>query len=210
MKRYLCLALCFLMFFTVGCSGDKNPSSDGSGSSEGIVDTVSKGKLGDIKYPLGADVTEVKEYYGKLAADYEQQMMQQEQEESAHNHADGHEDDGPYYEEISHSGYTEIDIADAHFYYEDEKADGGIAVISTDCEVLGFTPGFTTKYEIEDAINQTGTTLNITEAEKVFLAYDAEDVIILRYEFEDYRLDFYFYDNTLMNTVLMDTAKWGV
>ena len=61
---------------------------------------------------------------------------------------------------------------------------------------------------MEEANEQKGDTLNATDAELVFLAVRQEEVIILRYEYDNLRLDYYFYDNLLITTVLSDTDVW--
>ena len=101
-----------------------------------------------------------------------------------------------------------IDISTARFYFENTKQDKGVSVIATDSETFGFTPGVTTKYEVEDSIKAEGETFNATDDELRFLAVRTEPVLVLRYEYEDYTLDFYFYENTLITTVLTDTDNW--
>ncbi len=194
----LVLALCILPL--VGCR-DENPSSSSDNSATGQIDALaSDGKLGDIKYGLGANIADVKKYYSDLEAEF----LSEHSDEDGHNH----DEEYVYYSFETKSDYSIIDIADARFYFENTKQDKGVSVIATDSETFGFTPGVTTKYEIEDSVKAEGEIFNATEDELRFLAVRTEPLLVLRYEFEDYNLDFYFYENILITTVLTDTNNW--
>lgn len=200
MKRVLAVILCLALLLLAGCSGGSD--KDNSSSEEGNT-IVSSGKIEGIDFGLGADVTTVKQHYSALAEEYKQNHTG----EDGHNH--GEEDEHfAYYDFTEKTDYSIIDIADARFYYLNGQEDKGIAAIATDSAAFGFTPGVTTKYEVEEATEKEGETLNATEAELVFLAVRQEDVILLRYEYDNYRLDYYFYDNMLITTVLSDTDVW--
>lgn len=206
MKRLICLLLCLAMLVLAGCEKkDTDVSSQKSATGE-IDNLVADGKLDGIKFGLGADVSEIKAYYKNLANEYN----------NSHDHSDediNHihdEDNYAYYAEKIEADYTVIDISTARFYYEKGKEDKGIAVIATDSATFGFTPGVTTKYDVEDALKADGETINAGETELKFLAVRTEPVIVLRYEFGDYRLDYYFYDNVLITTVLADTSVWKI
>lgn len=198
MKKIIAILITAVLICFAGCTGgntDKNPQEEGNS-------IVSSGKIEGIDFGLGADVSTVKEHYSALAEEY------------SHNHteSDGHdhsEDENfAYYELIQEDGYSIIDIADARFYYLHDKQDKGIAAVATDSAAFGFTPGVTLKYEVEAAFEEKGDTVNAGEEELKFLAVRQDSVIILRYEFENYQLDFYFYDNMLITTVLLDTELW--
>lgn len=194
MKKIICLVLCFLMLCLAGCGGDKENSSSDASALGKIETVVAKGKLDGIEYGLGADIEKVKEYYSNLAAEYEKE----------HNDGDGHSHDmdAPFFAEDKKDGYIIYDISFARFFYEKGKESDGISAVATDGEVFGFTPGVTTKYEVEEAMTKEGESLNATEEELFFLPVRTEPVLILRYEIEDIQLDYYFYDNTLITTVI--------
>ncbi len=201
MKKLLCLLLSLCLLVLAGCGAQDSNSSDSSDKNS-IEASAAEGKLEGIKYGLGADVDGVKEYYSKLAADYEAQHI----DGDGHNH----DTDAPFYMESREEGYTVLDISTARFYFENEKKDKGIAAIATDGEVFGFTPGVTAQYEVEEAISLKGKVINAGESELKLLAVRTEPVLILRYGFEDYQLDFYFYDNLLITTAISHTKNWKI
>ena len=98
--------------------------------------------------------------------------------------------------------YTEIDVATCRFYYENKNQDKGIVAIATDTNVLGFEMGITTKQEVEEAVGKKGEVFAATKEEETFLAFPLENLTIFRVEYTKAVLDFYFYENTLVNAVL--------
>lgn len=193
----LVLSLCILSL--AGCRDDEGSSSNNSATGE-IDALAADGKLDDIKYGLGADIDDVKKYYSDLEAEF----LSEHTDEDGHNH----DEEYVYYNFEKKSDYSIIDISTARFYFENDKQDKGVSVIATDSETFGFTPGVTTKYEVEDSVKAEGETFNATDDELRFLAVRTEPVLVLRYEFEDYTLDFYFFENTLITTVITDTDNW--
>lgn len=196
MKKIICLILCLAMLCLVGCGGDKDNSSSDTSSLGKIESVVAEGKLQGIDYGLGADIEKVKEHYSNLAAEYEKE----------HNDGDGHDHShdtaAPFFAEDTKDGYVIYDISSARFFYEKGKEPDGISAVATDGELFGFTPGVTTKYEVEEAMTQEGESFSATEEELFFLPVRTEPVLILRYEIEEVQLDYYFYDNTLITTVI--------
>ncbi len=208
MKKLLCLFLSLAIFCLAGCSGDENSSLD-TGSIDNEIETaVSEGRFDMSDYGIGAEVAKVQEYYSGLVEDYEALHMgdgaSEGHEDEAHVHDHNDELKIPYYDEDEKDGYTEIDVSDIRFYYETENKDKGITVIATDVDVFGFTMGITTKQEVEEAIGDKGKTINATADEIRFLAFPTEPLIILRYEYENRELDFYFYDNAIVTTLIRD------
>ena len=205
MKKLIAISLCLALVFSlfVGCSKDTS-SDDASGSTAtGKIDSMAeKGKLEGIKFGLGSDIEEVKAHYQGLAIKYEN-----EHGNDNHDHGVTGEEAHYYYLKDKET-YTEIDISSARFYFEKGKEEKGISVIACDSDTFGFTVGVTTKYEVEDAVKAEGESFNATEAELRFLAVRTEPILVHRYEYENYVLDFYFYDNLLVTTVIMDTENW--
>lgn len=195
----LLLVLTFCIVAFAGCRDDEGSSSTNSATGE-IDALAADGKLDNIKYGLGADIDDVKKYYSDLEAEF----LSEHTDEDGHNH----DEEFVYYNFEKKSEYSVIDISSARFYFENTKQDKGISVIATDSETFGFTPGVTTKYEVEDSVKAEGETFNATDDELRFLAVRTEPVLVLRYEYEDYTLDFYFYENTLITTVLTNTDNW--
>jgi hypothetical protein len=203
MKKLLCLLLTFCLLCFAGC-GDNHTNPSAHQNKNGIEVSAMAGKLEGIKYGLGASVDEVSGYYKKLADDYEAQHS----ESDGHDHS--HDTAAPFYMEKQKEGYTILDISTARFYFENNKKDKGVAAIATDGEIFGFTPGVTAKYEVEEAISAKGKVLNAGESELCLLAVRTEPVLVLRYKFEDFQLDFYFYDNVLITTAISNTKNWKI
>ena len=205
MKKIIALALCICLISCLfaGC-GKAEPSADiSSSTATGKNDSqASKGKIDGVEYGLGADIETVKAHFKELADAYEE-----EHGEDNHDHgvtgAEAH-----YYYLDEYEDYTVIDVSSARFYYENGKEDKGVSVIASDSDTFGFSVGVTTKYEVEEALRAEGKSVNAGEDELRFLAVRTEPVLILRYEFGDYQLDFYFYDNLLITTVISDTSNW--
>ena len=199
MKKLIAIFLCISLLGLAACSGgegkDENPS-------EGTVSSpVASGKIDGIDFGLGADVSVVREHYYSLA-------VSDSSVDTGDDHNHENEEPQAYYNHTEKDGYSVIDISEARFYYVHGKEDKGIAAVATDSAAFGFTPGVTYKYEIEEATEAEGETLNAGEKELKFLAVRQEEVIVLRYEYENYQLDYYFYDNMLITTVLLDTTIW--
>ena len=198
--------LCISLVTLAGCGAAPSSSEPSSSkSATGEIDSLAAdGKVDGIKYGLGANLEELKEYYETLAEEYEAEHSGTDE----HVHNDGEE--FHYYAFEEGEDFCTIDISKARFYYETGKEDKGVSVIATDSETFGFVPGETMKYEVEDAIKAEGDIFEATEDELRFLAVRTEPLIVLRYEFVDYQLDFYFYDNLLVTTVLIDTNNWNL
>lgn len=206
MKKILALVLCFSLLALAGCGAapsSSEPSSSKSATGE-IDNLAADGKVDGIEYGLGADIEEVKTYYENLANEYATEHA------GSDEHVHGDAEEYHYYNFEEGEDFCTIDISKARFYYETGKEDKGVAVIATDSETFGFVPGETMKYEVEDAIKAEGDIFEATEDELRFLAVRTEPLIVLRYEFEDYQLEFYFYDNLLVTTVLIDTNNWNI
>lgn len=200
MKKLLCLVLALSMLCLWGCGTSKDDASSQNQEISEVQKAAESGKLSASKFGLGASPKEVKEHYKKLSYDYK--AAHKEETEEDHIHSD---EKIPFYDLDLKGKYTEIDVADCRFYYENKNEDKGIVAIATDADVLGFKVGITTKQEVENSVGKKGETFNATKDEEIFLAVSIEDLMIFRVEYTDALLDFYFYDNTLVNTVLKST-----
>ncbi len=207
MKKLFAILICICLISCVfaGCSEEKEPEKPPVTTADGKIDAVAaEGKLEGVDFGLGADIEALKIHYEELAEKYEE-----DHGEDNHDHGVTGEE-GHYYNLEENDEYTVIDVSSARFYFENGKEDKGVSVIATDSDVFDFKVGTTTKYEVEEALKAKGDSLSATEAEFRFLAVRTEPVLILRYEFGDYQLDFYFYDNILITTVIMDTENWTI
>ncbi len=191
----LCLAVC-LVFAFAGCGNTETPETNPE-----IEELAISGKIDGIDFGLGSDVATVKQHYKSLAESQEDHF-----ESDDHDHSAEH----AYYNLITKDGYSIIDISTARFYYVQGSEDKGIAAISTDGPTFGFTPGVTMKYEVEESVESSGKTLNATEDDLRFLAVRTGDTVILRYEYNNYQLNYFFYENVLIATVLVDTSIWTI
>ncbi len=208
MKRIIALVLCLCLTACLfaGCrkSTDESKNNTDSSTDGSISAIAADGKLDGVEYGLGAKIADVKAHYEALANEYEE------------NHGDDDHDHGligeesHYYALKEKEGYNIIDVSSARFYYETDNEAKGVLVIASDSDTFGFNVGITTKYEVEEAVNAKGKTFNATEAELRFLNVRTEPVLVLRYEFDDYNLDFYFNDNLLITTVITDTENWTI
>ena len=204
MKKIVCMLLSLAILFSfAGCKKGDNPSSVNSGETS-VEEYAKQGQIPELKFSLGADIESVKQYYSDLVAQFEKEET--EEENPGHNH----EDLEAYYFDVAEGEKTvRMDTGNTFFFYEKAKADKGISVISTKETAFGFVPGSTIKQEIEMAFESKGETLDATEDDMYFVI-QTDTSVILRYTFENIKLDFYFTDNILMTTVIMNTQNWTV
>lgn len=208
MKKILSIIICLCLIFSLSaCGGNRNDALEDDSQKDYIEQTVRKGKLDICEYGLGSDIEAVKDYYKQLADNYDEITEEHDTEGCNHDHTS--DPNFAYYEVSKKNGYTVIETADVRFYYTKNTEDG-ITAIASDSAVFGFTPAVTTKYEVEDAIAASGKTVNANEDDLKLLAMPSDSVIILRYTFDEYQLDFYFYENSLITTVILDREKWEI
>ncbi|MBQ1187286.1 MAG: hypothetical protein IIX54_06345 [Clostridia bacterium] len=205
MKKLLCIILALFVLCLAGCKSDKDVTSSLSGNTE-IETAVQNGKFVGADYGIGADVKEVKDHYKKIVEDYEAIHMGEGagegHEHEHHIHDANNEDKIPYYDADPEGNYVEIDVADFRFYYESKNAEKGIVAIATDADVFGFVMGSTSKQEVEEAVGKEGVTTNATEEDKIFLAFNQDNLIIFTCTYEERAVSFYFYENLLVTAVI--------
>ncbi len=205
MKRIICLLISLAMLFSLaGCKKEENNNSNPNGSEISVEEYAKKGQIPEQKFALGTDIETVKKYYSDLVAQYSEENPNEE------NTGHSHEDVEAYYFDVIEGEKTvRMDTGNTTFFYEKAKADKGISVISTKETAFGFVPGSTTKQEIELAFETKGKTLDATEDDMYFVI-QTDSYVILRYNFENIKLDFYFTENLLMSTVIANTQNWTV
>ncbi len=201
MKRFFAALLVFLLLFTlVGCKKD---NKDGVTEDRGqeITAQVEKGSIPEVTFAVGSGIDEVTDYYEELIAN-----MEEEHQEGGHVHGE----DDVYYNVYEGNLAVEITTGKMSFYYEKSKKAKGISVIKTTEDAFGFKTSVTTKNEIEQALTSlNGKTVVATEDDLYFLPY-AEESLVLRYNIGKYQLDFYFNENILVTTVLLNTENWTI
>lgn len=205
MKKIFCMLLSVAILFSfAGCKNKEVGQGNIETSETSIEEYAKKGQIPELKFSLGSDIETVKKYYSDFVSQFEEE--QSEEENPGHNH----EDLEAYYFDVTEGEKTvRMATGNTTFFYEKAKADKGISVISTKDTAFGFEPGSTTKQEIEASFETKGKTLDATDDDMYFVI-QTENCVILRYTFENIKLDFYFTDNILMTTVIMNTQNWTV
>ena len=205
MKKIICMLLSLaLLFALAGCKDGQNGTANINSGDVALEENAKNGQIPEQKFALGADIQTVKQYYSDIVANHEQEET--EEENPGHNH----EDLEAYYLDVAEGEKTvRMSIGNTTFFYEKAKANNGIAVISTKENAFGFQIGNTTKQEIEMAFMEKGQTVDATDDDMYFVI-QTEPCVILRYTFENIKLDFYFSNNVLMTTVIMNTQNWTV
>lgn len=204
MKKLLCVFLCLAMFTLAACTPTPDDVSSEPAALSKMEVSASKGEIEGLKFSLGADVKEVKDYFKKLAEDYED-----EHGDDKHDHTNlmGNEEYA-YYELVDMPDYMLIETAEARYYYDGMNSSKGILAIATDNEAFGFIPGLTSKYEVESEFSSACETVTADEDDFELLSMPQDGTLILRYTVEQYQLDFYFLDNMLLSIAIVDTENW--
>ena len=95
-----------------------------------------------------------------------------------------------------------------HSPLSSSNSKNGISVIVSTDDAFGFKNGSSRK-DVEDRLSSLKTQkLNAGEDELYFVPLS--EALILRYVSGKYQLDFYFYENALVATVLRDTENWTI
>ena len=205
MKKIVCMLLSLALLFSLaGCNNNQNGTANINSGEVSIEEYAKNGQIPEQKFALGTNIETVKKYYSDLISQYEQENPNEE------NTGHSHEELEAYYFDVTEGQLTvRMDTGNTSFYYEKSKADQGISVISTKENAFGFETGSATKQEIEMAFDSKGKTIDATEDDMYFVI-QTEPCVILRYIFENVKLDFYFSDNVLTTTVIMNTQNWTV
>ena len=205
MKKIVCMLLSLAILFSLsGCKKGEGNKTGSNNSEISVEEYAKKGQIPEQKFSLGTDIQTVKQYYSDIVAQYEEEGPTEE------SPGHSHEDLEAYYFDVTEGEKTvRMATGNTTFFYEKAKADKGISVISTKDTAFGFEPGSTTKQEIEASFETKGKTLDATDDDMYFVI-QTENCVILRYTFENIKLDFYFTDNLLMTTVIMNTQNWTV
>ena len=209
MKKLVCLILALaLILCFAGCKKEEvAPEPQVVPQNAEIAKIVNQGMFEDSVYGINEDYTVVKGYYKDLYDDY---MATHSgagagdgHEDEIHTDGGGHDHENfPYYELTRGEVYIEIETEKFRFYFESDSSDKKVIAIATDADVFGFVSNVTTKQEIENTVGSDNKTFNATEEDLAFVGIRQDNTLILRYEFENNILDFYFCENTLQTTVI--------
>lgn len=201
MKKIIAILISLVFLFSLAACGDKEaPKTEGDEAlKNSIAESVSVGKIPEVKYAIGTASEEIDKYY----ADIEKQM-----EEAHEGDGNVHSDDDMMLNSMEgYLSYT-YEIGTEKYFYEKAKKAAGISVICSLEDAFGIKQG-TSKSEVEAAL--TGLELQTLQASEEELYFvPLIEAIVLRYKSGDYRLDFYFSNNELVATVLINTKNWTI
>lgn len=197
------LALTFVFAF-VGCKKEEAPADVSSveNRSDEIASAVAEGKIPEAEYKLGEKTSTLSNRYTEIVNE-----QYQHPEEGGHVHGDG-----DVYYDRTEDEETVCYAFDSKFiyYYQKDKSDKGVSAIISYDDAFGFKQGSSRK-DVEDRLSSLKTQkLNAGENELYFLRNGDGNYIVLRYVSGKYQLDFYFYENALVATVLRDTENWTI
>lgn len=194
MKKLLCSVVVLTMLFCLcGCGGAAKNTSSGVTPADPTENekAAAAGKIPELSFALGDDPDEIITFYE------EQDPTSQPEEEIDR-----------YFEVIRGQNSVTIAAGSQTYYYERANKDKGVSVLCSSDQAYGFTVGVTTLQEVESSFSGSAQRLTATEDDQYFLIAPVEDCTILRYRYEDVKLDFYFSENVLIAAVLMNTANW--
>ena len=194
------MALVFI-FALVGCSKETVSSEGYEGKMRTITENLFAGKIPEVEYALGDNPDGIKKHFDDLLAGEEHS-----EEEENHNHS---------HDEVTSFTVTEgfrsvkMDAGKFVYHYEVDKKDRGVSVIVSYTEAFGFTAGETTMQEVSACFDPNSIVkFTATEDDMYFLVYPVENCMILRFEADNYKLDFYFSDNVLVAALIMEKENW--
>ncbi len=202
MKKIVSLMLCLLMVIgIVGCGkteGEKEEEKPQNVSAE-FKTNVTAGKIPEVKFAVGTAASELDKYY----SDTEKAM------EEAHNGGgEVHSDDDMLLSSVEGFSTHTYEIGSEKYFYEKSKKDKGVSVICSLGDAYGFKHG-TSKADVEAALEGLELqTLKAGESELYFVPLI--EAVILRYTEGDIRVDFYFNNNELVATTLLNFKNWTI
>lgn len=196
-KRIVAFLSAAVMVGCLAACGDKGKDTSATSSvfvvNKEITDSVSQGKLGNIKYGIGGSVDAIKSDFHYQDEDYWT------------NSADHHEQE---LEITEKSYYVRLDAGTARFFYLLDKADSGIGYIACLEDIYDFSINVSEAYDIERQLGNPDASGTASEEEKFFLRVSESDITYVSYNIDKYVLSFYFENNVLVATTLYDPEIW--
>ena len=194
------LALSFVFAFA-GCKKEDAPAPTSSveNRSDEIAEAVAAGGIPEAEYKLGEKISTLSERYNEI-------INEQYNTPTDGGHVHGEND--IYYDRTEGELSVSYAFSKFRYYYEKAKSTNGVSVVVSTDDAFGFKNGSSRK-EVEDRLSSLKTEkLNAGEDELYFVPIS--EALILRYKSGKYQLDFYFYNNELVATVLRDTENWTI
>lgn len=201
MKKIISVLVCFALMLSFAACGKKDePIVSGDETvKSAITEAVSKGQIPELKFSLGASVEDLDKYYAEM-----------EKQISENHQGDGHVHTDEDMLLNAMEGYLSFtyEIGNEKYFYEKAKKTAGVSAICSLSDAYGIKLG-TSKADVEKAL--TGMELQTIQAgEQELYFVPLIEAIILRYKSGDYKLDFYFNNNELVATVLVNTKNWTI
>lgn len=195
MKKLTALLLSVCMLFVLCACGGNKDNTDSTSSNTQTIDLVAlmkQGKIPEAEFTIGTPVDTI----------LNSQSTDEETTDDGHNHED------IMFEEGNRS--NSISLEGVKYYYEKEKESSGISSIVCQFNAYGFEISEITGKS--DVINTFSgieyTEHTATNDEIYFLPFEIEDCEVLTYTADNFRLDFFFVDNSLLAVNLVDTTLW--
>ena len=198
----ICLSLVLIVCIFSACSNETTSSTDIKDNKAAVTEGIKNGKIPEIDYALGDNPDGIKKHFEDLLA------QNDHSEEEDHNHS---HDDVTSFTVTEGISTVKMDAGKFVYHYEKSKKSNGISVIVSYTKAFGFTAGETIMQEVSACFEQNSITkFSASEDDMYFLVYPLSDCMILRNDTGNIRLDFYFSENVLVATVIMDKANWTV
>jgi len=201
MKKLIAVILSFLLCLSLAaCSKEVVSSNDYKQKMETITESLNKGKIPEIEYALGDNPDGIKKHFEDLLGN------ESHDEDEGHNHS---------HDEVTSFTVTQglrsvkMDAGKFVYHYEIDKKEKGVSVIVSYTEAFGFTAGESTMQDVAACFDPNSVkTVLPSDDDMYFLVYPSSDCMVLRYEKDNLKLDFYFSENVLIATVLLDKSNW--
>ena len=197
MKKLLAVILPLLLLLSFAAcrqDGDKDDGGSTVQDKYNLAEYMKKGEIPEAEFTLGMTVEDIKSHLesSETGSDY------------GHNHAEYYEDENT----ANRSDY--IAVGEVLYYYEAAKAENGISSIVCQVNAFGFEASeLTGKSDIKNAFpSMKYTEREVTNAELYFIPVELEGVSAITYTVDNYRLDFFFMEDSLLAVNLVDTNYW--
>ena len=195
MKRILALLLALVFVFSfAGCKKEKEPQNETPSYQFDIAALAKEGKMPESTYALGTAFKVIDDAYNASLEHIDE--------------AAGHFDENKMeFTEGSVSYY--YTSGPFLYYFSKDKKDEGLCFIVNFDTAYGFMAGYATDAEIKAAMPKlTPTVREAKESDLFFMPVAMEGCQMLIYEFDNIKLTFFMFEQTLVCTTLSDTNNW--
>lgn len=195
MKRLIAVLLSVCLLFALSaCKGDKEDTNSTPSATQTVdlAALMKQGKVPEAEFTIGTAVDTI--------------LNSHTEDEGTVN--DGHNHDEIMVEEGNRS--CSISLDGFRYYYEKAKEESGISSIVCQFNAYGFEVSeITGKNDVISAFPNMEYTEHVATNEEIyFLPFEIEDCVVITYTADNFRLDFFFVDNSLLAVNLVDTNLW--